>query len=94
MKRSARKPLTARDRALRLEAYKLHILCLLANASYRNRWCCDDLLKVNSVFLEWLEAPTHSDTNFTVPLAIVGTTRFTCRFSHTAISLPRCYATS
>jgi len=52
--------LTARDRALRLEAHKLHILCLLANASYRNRWCCDDLLKVNIFSLEWLDRSTYS----------------------------------
>lgn len=39
--------MTARDRAFRLEAHKLHIICLLANASIRNKWCCDDLLKAS-----------------------------------------------
>lgn len=50
---SSRKPLTARDRALRLEAHKLHIMCLLANASIRNKWCCDDLLKVWLIIHTW-----------------------------------------
>ncbi len=41
-----RKPLTSRDRALRLDAHKAHALALLCNARIRNAWCSEPLLKV------------------------------------------------
>lgn len=41
-----KKPLTARDRALRLEVHKVHVVALLASASIRNKWCNNSLLKV------------------------------------------------
>lgn len=41
-----KKPLTARDRALRLEVHKVHVVALLAGASVRNKWCNNSLLKV------------------------------------------------
>ena len=38
--------MTSKDRAVRIEAHKLHILALLANVRIRNRWCSNELLKV------------------------------------------------
>lgn len=58
-----RKPLTARDRALRLEAHKLHILTLLSNATVRNRWLTDDLLKSRLLSL----TPHELHANFHIP---------------------------
>ncbi|KAJ9100627.1 hypothetical protein QFC21_003671 [Naganishia friedmannii] len=46
-----KKPLTARDRAIRLEVHKMHVVALLANAALRNKWCCDDLLKARLLSL-------------------------------------------
>lgn len=43
-----KKPLTARDRALRLEVHKVHVIALLASASVRNKWCNNSLLKVGN----------------------------------------------
>jgi len=41
-----RKPMTSKDRAIRLEGHKLHVVSLLASARIRNRWASDSLLKV------------------------------------------------
>ena len=43
-----RKKVTAVDRKIRLEAHKLHLLCLLAHISLRNRWCNDESIQVSS----------------------------------------------
>jgi xeroderma pigmentosum group C-complementing protein len=42
----SRKPMTSKDRAIRLEGHKLHVVSLLASARIRNRWASDGLLKV------------------------------------------------
>lgn len=47
-----RKPVTAAEKKLRLDAHKAHLLCLLAHVSLRNRWCNDDVLQVRSSLLE------------------------------------------
>jgi xeroderma pigmentosum group C-complementing protein len=41
-----RKPVTAAEKNLRLDAHKAHLLCLLAHVNSRNRWCNDDTLQV------------------------------------------------
>ncbi|KAL0255850.1 hypothetical protein I308_100659 [Cryptococcus tetragattii IND107] len=46
-----KKPLTARDRALRLEVHKVHVVALLASASIRNKWCNNSLLKARLLSL-------------------------------------------
>ncbi|WVQ73331.1 hypothetical protein IAR50_002899 [Cryptococcus sp. DSM 104548] len=46
-----KKPMTARDRALRLEVHKVHVIALLASSSRRNRWCNDTLLKARLLSL-------------------------------------------
>ncbi|ODN81917.1 hypothetical protein L202_02261 [Cryptococcus amylolentus CBS 6039] len=46
-----KKPMTARDRALRLEVHKVHVIALLASSSQRNRWCNDTLLKARLLSL-------------------------------------------
>lgn len=38
--------MTSKDRAIRLEAHKLHVISLLASARIRNRWASNSLLKV------------------------------------------------
>lgn len=38
--------MTSKDRAIRIEAHKIHVIGLLANARIRNRWCSNSLLKV------------------------------------------------
>lgn len=43
----SRKPMTSKDRAIRLEAHKLHVIALLASARIRNRWCTHGLLRVS-----------------------------------------------
>ena len=43
-----RKPVTAAEKKLRLDAHKAHLLCLLAHVQLRNRWCNDDNLQVSS----------------------------------------------
>lgn len=58
-----RKPLTARDRAIRLEAHKLHVVALLSNASVRNKWLTDDLLKSRLLSL----APHELHAAFHIP---------------------------
>lgn len=47
-----RKPVTAAEKKLRLEIHKAHLLCLLAHAYSRNRWCNDDELQVSIGSLE------------------------------------------
>lgn len=47
-----RKPVTAAEKKLRLEIHKAHLLCLLAHAYSRNRWCNDDELQVSIDSLE------------------------------------------
>ncbi|KAJ5380709.1 uncharacterized protein N7496_003137 [Penicillium cataractarum] len=41
-----RKPVTAAEKKLRLDAHKAHLLCLLAHVNLRNRWCNDDTIQV------------------------------------------------
>lgn len=43
-----RKPVTAAEKKLRLDAHKAHLLCLLAHVNLRNRWCNDDMIQVCS----------------------------------------------
>lgn len=38
--------MTSKDRILRIEVHKLHVIGLLANAKIRNRWANNMLLKV------------------------------------------------
>ncbi|KAF3388309.1 DNA repair protein rhp41 [Penicillium rolfsii] len=42
-----RKPVTAAEKKVRLDAHKAHLLCLLAHVSLRNRWCNDDTIQRN-----------------------------------------------
>jgi hypothetical protein len=42
-----RKPMTSKDRAIRLEAHKLHVVSLLASSRIRNRWASNALLRVS-----------------------------------------------
>ncbi|KAF5863725.1 hypothetical protein ETB97_009512 [Aspergillus alliaceus] len=37
-----RKPVTAAEKALRLQAHKVHLLCLLSHVQLRNLWCNDE----------------------------------------------------
>ena len=39
--------MTSKDRALRLDAHKIHLVALIANAKLRNAWANDMLLKVS-----------------------------------------------
>jgi xeroderma pigmentosum group C-complementing protein len=38
--------MTSKDRAIRLEGHKLHVVSLLASARIRNRWASNSILKV------------------------------------------------
>ncbi|KAK4687165.1 xeroderma pigmentosum group C-complementing protein, partial [Tremellales sp. Uapishka_1] len=58
-----KKPMTSKDRALRLEAHKMHAIALLASARIRNRWCCHPLLKAR--LLSLLPHPLHAA--FSIP---------------------------
>ncbi|GMK53781.1 hypothetical protein CspeluHIS016_0103670 [Cutaneotrichosporon spelunceum] len=40
-----KKPITAKDRAVRLEIHKMHVIALLASARIRNNWVSDELLQ-------------------------------------------------
>ena len=40
-----RKAVSKAEKALRLEAHKMHVLCLLAHLDRRNEWCNDDDVK-------------------------------------------------
>ena len=42
-----RKPMTSKDRAIRLEIHKMHVVALLAATRIRNRWLCNLLLRVS-----------------------------------------------
>ncbi|OCF37288.1 hypothetical protein I316_01197 [Kwoniella heveanensis BCC8398] len=46
-----KKPMTAKDRAIRLEIHKMHVIALLASAGIRNRWLCNGLLKARLLSL-------------------------------------------
>ncbi|EIW67502.1 hypothetical protein TREMEDRAFT_33288, partial [Tremella mesenterica DSM 1558] len=46
-----KKPITSKDRAIRMEIHKLHVVCLLASARIRNRWCSNSLLKARLLSL-------------------------------------------
>lgn len=46
VKLTARKPMTAKDRAVRLEIHKMHVIALLASARVRNTWASDEVLQV------------------------------------------------
>ncbi|CAD6566755.1 MAG: hypothetical protein TREMPRED_002955 [Tremellales sp. Tagirdzhanova-0007] len=46
-----KKPMTSKDRAIRLEAHKLHVVALLASVRVRNRWCTHVLLKARLLSL-------------------------------------------
>lgn len=41
-----RKPITAAEKAVRLNIHKTHLLCLLSHVGLRNRWCSDDEIHV------------------------------------------------
>lgn len=41
-----RKPITAAEKKIRLDAHKSHLLCLLGHVSLRNRWCNDNEIHV------------------------------------------------
>ncbi|KAK8858825.1 hypothetical protein IAR55_003055 [Kwoniella newhampshirensis] len=56
-----KKPMTSKDRALRLEAHKMHVIALLASAAIRNRWCNNSLLKAR--LLSLLPHPLQSAFN-------------------------------
>jgi xeroderma pigmentosum group C-complementing protein len=47
-----RKPVTAAEKKLRLDAHKAHLLCLLAHVNLRNRWCNDDVTQVRPSLLD------------------------------------------
>lgn len=38
--------MTAKDRAVRLEIHKMHVIALLASARVRNTWASDEVLQV------------------------------------------------
>ncbi|KLT44519.1 Rad4-domain-containing protein, partial [Cutaneotrichosporon oleaginosum] len=40
-----KKPMTAKDRAIRLEIHKMHVIALLASTRIRNKWASDELLQ-------------------------------------------------
>ncbi|CEO60581.1 hypothetical protein PMG11_05202 [Penicillium brasilianum] len=40
-----RKPITAAEKKIRLDAHKAHLLCLLAHVNLRNRWCNDHTIQ-------------------------------------------------
>ncbi|WVQ96321.1 hypothetical protein IAU59_003425 [Kwoniella sp. CBS 9459] len=46
-----KKPMTSKDRAIRLEIHKMHVISLLASARIRNRWLCNGLLKARLLSL-------------------------------------------
>jgi len=46
-----RKKITAIDRRIRLEVHKLHLLCLMAHVSRRNKWCNNTQVQVTPKFL-------------------------------------------
>ncbi|WVF68799.1 hypothetical protein IAT40_003571 [Kwoniella sp. CBS 6097] len=46
-----KKPMTSKDRAIRLEIHKMHVIALLASARIRNRWLCNGLLKARLLSL-------------------------------------------
>ncbi|WWC88411.1 uncharacterized protein L201_003322 [Kwoniella dendrophila CBS 6074] len=46
-----KKPMTSKDRAIRLEIHKMHVIALLASTRIRNRWCCNTLLKARLLSL-------------------------------------------
>jgi hypothetical protein len=83
-----RKPLTARDRAIRLEVHKMHVVSLLANAGVRNKWCSDDLLKV---------CPPNIIGSFPADFSVgssafVDASHYSRRFSHSAFQNTRCHS--
>ena len=43
--------MTSKDRAIRIEAHKMHVCAMLASLRIRNRWSSDELLKVLRDFL-------------------------------------------
>ncbi|KAL7420524.1 hypothetical protein Q5752_004474 [Cryptotrichosporon argae] len=58
-----KKPMTAKDRALRLEVHKAHTIALLAHVRLRNRWCCNALLQARLLSL----LPHPLQAAFTIP---------------------------
>jgi len=62
--------MTSKDRAIRLEGHKLHVVSLLASARIRNRWASDSLLKVRRILGQtdirldsYPSYPTHYKSN-------------------------------
>lgn len=55
MKRSTieRRKITAVDRKIRLEVHKLHLLCLMAHVSRRNRWCNNKQVQVILIYFHY-----------------------------------------
>lgn len=45
---SFRKPMTSKDRGIRIEAHKMHVVAMLQSVAIRNKWCNNLLLKVRS----------------------------------------------
>ncbi|WVW84955.1 hypothetical protein I302_106991 [Kwoniella bestiolae CBS 10118] len=58
-----KKPMTSKDRAIRLEIHKMHVISLLASAQIRNRWCNNTLLKARLLSL----LPHPLQTAFNIP---------------------------
>ncbi|WVQ65333.1 uncharacterized protein L199_003509 [Kwoniella botswanensis] len=58
-----KKPMTSKDRAIRLEIHKMHVIALLASARVRNRWCSNTLLKARLLSL----LPHPLQTAFNIP---------------------------
>nr|XP_018262096.1 uncharacterized protein I303_05111 [Kwoniella dejecticola CBS 10117]OBR84254.1 hypothetical protein I303_05111 [Kwoniella dejecticola CBS 10117] len=58
-----KKPMTSKDRAMRLEIHKMHAISLLASTAIRNRWCCNTLLKARLLSL----LPHPLQTAFSIP---------------------------
>ncbi|WWC71011.1 uncharacterized protein I206_104964 [Kwoniella pini CBS 10737] len=58
-----KKPITSKDRAIRLEIHKMHVISLLASAGIRNRWCSNTLLKARLLSL----LPNPLQTAFSIP---------------------------
>ncbi|KAI1106586.1 Rad4-domain-containing protein [Jackrogersella minutella] len=60
-----RKPISKEEKNRRIEIHKMHLLCLLAHVSRRNRWCNDDTVQdtlrplLNKKMVTYLNPGTH-----------------------------------
>lgn len=57
--------MTSKDRAIRLEAHKVHVIALLASIRIRNKWCSNTLLRARLLSL----LPHPLQTAFNIPPA-------------------------